>query len=37
MSVIGPIMGVLLGVISVQWLELNQGADRDANVEVICQ
>jgi len=36
MSVIGPIMGILLGVISVQWLELNQGADRDANVEVIC-
>ena len=36
MSVVGPLMGVFLGIVSVQWLELNQGADRDANVEVIC-
>jgi len=26
----------VLGMLSVRWLEANQGADRDANVEVIC-
>jgi len=36
MSVIGPLLGIGLGVISVRWLEANAGADRDANVEVIC-
>ena len=36
MSVIGPIFGIVLGVLSVRWLEANAGADRDANVEVIC-
>ena len=36
MSVLGPLLGVAMGVLSVLWLELNQGADRDANVEIIC-
>ena len=36
MSVLGPIFGIILGVVSVKWLEANAGADRDANVEVIC-
>ena len=36
MSIIGPLFGAALGVISVKWLEANSGADRDANVEVIC-
>ena len=36
MSVLGPLLGLGLGVISVHWLEANAGADRDANVEVIC-
>jgi hypothetical protein len=34
MSIIGPLFGAFLGVLSVKWLEANAGADRDANVEV---
>ena len=36
MSVLGPLFGIAMGVFSVKWLEANSGADRDANVEVIC-
>ena len=36
MSVLGPLLGIVMGIISVMWLELNAGADRDANVEIIC-
>ena len=36
MSVLGPLLGVALGIISCKWLQFNASADRDANVEVIC-
>ncbi len=36
MSLIGPLFGAALGILSVMWLHANSGADRDANVEVIC-
>jgi len=35
MSILGPMFGAVLGVLSVKWLQANQAADRDANVEVI--
>ena len=36
MSVLGPLFGIAMGIFLVKWLEANSGADRDANVEVIC-
>jgi NhaP-type Na+/H+ or K+/H+ antiporter len=36
MSILGPLFGIICGMLAVRWLQANAGADRDANVEVIC-
>lgn len=35
MSILGPLFGIIVGMLAVRWLQANAGADRDANVEVI--
>jgi len=35
MSIIGPLWGGFLAVLTLLWLDLNQGRDRDANVEIM--
>jgi len=34
LSLLGPLLGAVLGVLSVKWLQINGGTDNDANVEV---
>ena len=36
MSVIGPLMGIGFAILTIKFLEANQDADSDANVETIC-